>query len=120
MALRICEHCGNAYLDDGEERETAICLSCSSYIDDLYMHAWSFLRDWMSEGGRRREITAQQLAAHLRVDVKSIELLVKMGKIQTKTSSDENGKKGKAAKDLDVLRKVRKGLRRDSKYSRRS
>lgn len=120
MALKICEHCGNAYLDDGEERETAICLSCSAYMDDLYMQAWSFLRDRMSEGGRRREITALQLAEHLRVDVKSIELLVKMGKIQTKTSSGEDGKKGKTVKDLDILRKVRKGLRRDSKYSRRS
>ena len=119
MALKICEHCGKAWLDDGGEIRVSLCPLCTDYLDTLYMQAWSYLRDSAAEGGRQRKITAAQLAEELDVEPRSIDLLVKIGKIQTSSSSEPETRSGASAKELDALRKIRKGLRGSSRYGRR-
>ena len=116
MALKICEHCGRAFIDGGEEAATPVCPDCAEYLDEVYREAWSWLRDRTSEDGRQRRVTAARLAAELGVEVKSIEVLVKMDRIQTSASSAEE----KAEKTLETLKALRRSLsgerfRRDRK-----
>lgn len=106
MALKICEHCNRAFIDGGESEAVAICPDCAEYLDELYREAWSWLRDRSSEEGRQRRVTALRLAKVLGVEVKSIEVLVKMGRIQTSASSSEEA----AEKDLETLKAIRRSM----------
>ncbi len=106
MALKICEHCAKAYLDGGDEEKTPLCPDCAEYLEDLYRQAWTWLRDHSSEDGRPRRITSARLAGELGVDVKSIEVLVKMDRIQTSASTAKKD----PGKDLESLKALRRGL----------
>ncbi|MGI6783920.1 MAG: hypothetical protein ACOX5A_06795 [Aminivibrio sp.] len=106
MALKICEHCNKAFIDGGEETGIPICPDCAEYLDEVYRAAWSWLRDRTSEDGRQRRVTAARLARAIDVDVKSIEVLVKMDRIQTSASSSGE----RPDKDLDTLKALRRSL----------
>lgn len=106
MALKICEHCAKAYISGEEEEKTPLCPDCADYLDQLYRQAWTWLRDHTAEDGRSRRVTSARLAKELGVDEKSIEVLVKMDRIQTSVSVERE----KLAKDLDALKALRKKL----------
>lgn len=106
MALKICEHCSRAFIDGGESSGVPICPDCEEYLDELYREAWSWLRDRSAEDGRQRRVTAAKLAEALGVESKSIEVLVKMDRIQTSASSQGEG----AEKDLDALKALKRSL----------
>ena len=106
MALKICEHCTKAYLDGGEQEKTPLCPECAEYLEELYRQAWTWLRDHSSADGRLRKVTSARLAEELGVDVRSIEVLVKMDRIQTSASSA----KKVSGKDLETLKALKRGL----------
>ena len=106
MALKICEHCAKAFLDGGEEEKTPLCPECAEYLEELYRQAWTWLRDHSSADGRLRRVTSARLAEELGVDVRSIEVLVKMDRIQTSASSA----KKVSGKDLETLKALKRGL----------
>ncbi len=106
MALKICDHCSRAYLDGGEEEKTPLCPDCAEYLEALYRQAWTWLRDHSSADGRLRRVTSARLAEELGVDVRSIEVLVKMDRIQTSASSSQKV----PGKDLETLKALRRGL----------
>ena len=118
MALRMCAHCGKAYLDGGEQEKIPLCLECADFLNKLYRQAWTWLRDRTAQEGKHPRITSSQLAEILSVDVRSIELLVKLDRIQTDLSSEE---KAQSKKDLDTLKTMGRKLARKGrqKYSRR-
>lgn len=118
MALRVCEYCGKAWIDGGENKPAPLCPRCAEELNGIYMLAWSYLRDSTAEFGRHRKISAQQLASELGIDVKAIDMLVKMGKIQTEAAADDKTPEERE-RDLETLRKLRKGLRRSSRHDRR-
>lgn len=107
MALKICEHCNKAFLDEGGEEKASLCFPCAEFLDALYCQAWTWLRDHSSTDGGREKITSAQLAEMLHVDVKSVDFLVKMGRIQTSASSS---KKERTKKDLENVRAIKKGV----------
>ena len=106
MALKICEHCSKAYLDGGEEEKTPLCPDCAEYLETLYRQAWTWLRDHSSADGRLRRVTSARLAEEIGADVKSIEVLVKMDRIQTSASSAKKA----SGKDLETLKALKRGL----------
>ena len=106
MALKICEHCSKAYLDGGEEEKTPLCPDCADYLETLYRQAWTWLRDHSSADGKPRRVTSARLAEVLGVDAKSIEVLVKMDRIQTSASLSKKA----SGKDLETLKALRRGL----------
>ncbi|MFA7620455.1 MAG: hypothetical protein WCY56_01275 [Aminobacteriaceae bacterium] len=110
MALRVCEYCGKAWIGGDEEQSVPICQPCEEELNGIYKLIWGYLRDAASESGRNRKISAQALSEELGIDIRAIELLVKMGRIQTDPAVDEKSQEEKK-KYLDVLSKVRKGLK---------
>ncbi len=118
MALRMCAHCGKAYLDGGEQEKVPLCAECADFLNTLYRQAWTWLRDRTAEEGKHPRITSSQLAEILSVDVRSIELLVKLDRIQTDLSAEE---KTQARKDLDTLKTMGRKLARKGrqKFGRR-
>ena len=109
MALKMCAHCGKAYIDGGEREKVPLCLECAVFLNALYRKAWTWLRDKTAEEGRHPRITSSQLAEILSVDVRSIELLVKLDRIQTDAAADE---KPQSRKDIDTLKTMGRKLAR--------
>ncbi|MDI9370098.1 MAG: hypothetical protein GX181_09020 [Synergistaceae bacterium] len=110
MALRVCEYCGKAWISGEEEQDIPICPPCEEELNGIYKLIWSYLRDAASESGRSRKVSAQALSEEIGIDIRAIELLVKMGRIQTDTSIDDKSDEERK-KYLDVLSKVRMGLK---------
>jgi len=117
MALKICEYCGKAWFDEGGEKQVSLCPPCAQEVQGIYMLAWGYLRDNTAEAGRHRKVSIQQLADELGIDTKAINLLVKMGKIQIESFAGE-GNADEIARNLEILRKLRKNVRGSSKYDR--
>ncbi|NLB82987.1 MAG: hypothetical protein GX791_01945 [Synergistaceae bacterium] len=111
MALKMCAHCGKAYLDGGEQEKISLCAECSDFLNALYRKAWTWLRDRTAEEGRHPRITSAQLAEILSVDVRSIELLVKLDRIQTDQPSEEESHSRKDRETMKIMgrRIARKG-----------
>ncbi|GAB1399089.1 hypothetical protein MASR2M17_08550 [Aminivibrio sp.] len=112
MALKMCAHCGKAYLDGGEQEKVPLCVECSEFLNGLYRRAWTWLRDRTAEEGRHPRITSAELAEVLAVDVRSIELLVKLDRIQTDMPSlDEEKHPRKDRETMKIMgrRIARKG-----------
>ncbi len=110
MALKVCDYCGRAWIGGEEVQPVPVCPSCEEELNGIYKLIWGYLRDAASESGRSRKISAQALSEELGIDIRAIELLVKMGRIQTDPSIDERSLEEKK-KYLDVLSKVRSGLK---------
>ena len=111
MALKKCAHCGKAYLDGGEQEKISLCAECSDFLNALYRKAWTWLRDRTAEEGKHPRITSAQLAEILSVDVRSIELLVKLDRIQTDLPSEEEKHPRKERETMKTMgrRIARKG-----------
>lgn len=117
MALRVCEYCGKAWIDEGGEKQVPLCSPCAQELQGIYMLAWGYLRDNTAEPGRHRKISIQQLADELGVDTKAINLLVKMGNIQIESFAGEANADA-IARNLEILQKLRKKVRGSSRYNR--
>jgi hypothetical protein len=111
MALKMCAHCSKAYLDGGEQEKIFLCTECSDFLNTLYRKAWTWLRDRTAEEGRHPRVTSAQLAEILSVDVRSIELLVKLDRIQTDMPSEEEDRSLKVRETIKTMgrRNARKG-----------
>lgn len=114
MALRVCEYCGKAWIGGDEDMAVPLCPGCEEELEGIYKLAWNYLRDAATESGRHRKVSAQELASALEVDVKAIETLVKLGKIQTEASLGERTPEEKK-RNLDKLSRIRKGIKKGLK-----
>ena len=103
MALKMCAHCGKAYLDGGEQEKVSLCAECADFLNTLYRKAWTWLRDRTADEGRHPRITSAQLAEVLSVDVRSIELLVKLDRIQTDLPSEEEDRPRKVRETMKTM-----------------
>ena len=114
MALRVCEYCGKAWI--GATRTWRFPCVPAAKKSSRGSTSWLELPQGRGHGvGQAPEgLRAGAGEYVLEVDVKAIETLVKLGKIQTEASLGERTPEEKK-RNLDKLSRIRKGIKKGLK-----